>query len=72
MTYMRKLRRRIMKISDFIGFANKDQEYYDPKLLLTDEEIEEIEDRNKGNKDVQSLLNDLETYKKIVMRYESL
>jgi hypothetical protein len=28
-----------MKISDFIGFANQEEEYYDPKLLITDEEI---------------------------------
>jgi hypothetical protein len=60
-----------MKISDFIGFSNQDEEYYDPKLLLTDEEIQEIKDRNKDNEDVKKLLNDLGVYKKIVMMYES-
>jgi hypothetical protein len=60
-----------MKISDFINFANQDEEHYDPKLLITDEEIQEIKDRNRDNEDVQKLLNDLDVYKKIVMMYES-
>jgi hypothetical protein len=60
------------KVSDFMQFANQDEEHYDPKLLLTDEEIEQIKDRNKDNKDVQKLLNDLEIYKRILMMYEEL
>jgi hypothetical protein len=60
-----------MKISNFIDFANQDEEYYDPKLLLNVEEIQEIKYRNKDNEDVQKLLNDLDVYKKIIMMYEN-
>lgn len=60
------------KVSYLMQFANQDDQAYDPKLLLNDEEIRQIKDRNKDNEDVKKLLNDLEMYKQIVMMYESL
>jgi hypothetical protein len=65
------MRRIKVKISDLMQFANQEEEYYDPKLLLTDKELQKIKDRNKDNEDVQKLLNDLGVYKKIIMIYEN-
>jgi hypothetical protein len=68
------VRRKPMNIKKLFkskDWANQEGDYYDPKLLLTDEEIQEIKNRNKDNEDVQRLLSDLETYKKIVMMYEN-
>lgn len=60
------------KVSDLIEFANKEERHYDPGFLLTDEEIEQIKDRNKDNEDVHKLLDDLKMYKQIVVMYEFL
>lgn len=61
-----------MNIFRQIDWSNKEEIFYDPKLLLSDEELEQIKDRNKENEDIQKLLDDVETYKKIIMMYESL